>query len=132
MNIKFLFSLLICACLSFVPFVVHAADPEVISDSPVEIVIIDDVRDNQVLLKSVSVSNEKITAEDATGFKAIMLSLIGDYETTVTDYTYQSGSSGYYSHSINVERDWSWIMSCCGFFLVVYCVLRTVGGLICK
>lgn len=132
MNIKFLLSLLICACLSFMPFVVYAADPEVISDSPVEVVIIDDVRDNQVQLKSVSVSNERITAEDATGFKAIMLSLIGDYETTVTDYTYQSGSSGYYSHSINVERDWSWILSCCGFFLVVYCVLRTIGGLICK
>lgn len=132
MKIKVLFSILICACLSFIPFVVHASDPEVISDSPVEVVIIDDVRDNQVQLKSVSVSNERITAEDATGFKAIMLSLIGDYETTVTDYTYQSGSSGYYSHSINVERDWSWILSCCGFFLVVYCVLRTIGGLLCN
>lgn len=132
MKIKAIFSILICACLSFIPLVVHGADPEVISDSPVEVVIIDDIRDNQVQLKSVSVSNEKITAEDTTGFKAIMLSLIGDYETTVTDYTYQSGTSGYYSHSINVERDWSWILSCCGFFLVVYCVLRTIGGLICK
>lgn len=131
--IKRISALLICACISLVPLFVHASDDVgIISDTPVEVVIVDDVRDNQVRLKSVSVSNEKVTAEDSTGFKAVMLSLIGDYETVVTDYTYQSGTSGYYSHSINVERDWSWILSCCGFFLVVYCVLRTVGALICK
>lgn len=132
MTVKHFLSFFIVACISLVPIFVHAADPEVISEQPVEVVIVDNISDNQVRLKSVSVSNERITASDATGFKAVMLSLIGDYETTVTDYTYQSGTSGYYSHSINVERDWSWILSCSGFFLVVFCVFRIIGGLICK
>ena len=132
MKLKTLCSLFIIAVLALCPLVVHAVDSEVIADQPVEVVIVDTVSDNQVKLKSVSVSNERITSEDATGFKAVILGLIGDYETTVTDYTYQSGTSGYYSHSINVERDWSWILSCCGFFLMVYCVMRVIGGLLCS
>lgn len=71
----------------------------------------------------------RISANDATGFKAVMLSILGDYETVITDYTYQSGSSGYYSHSINIERDWSWICSACIFGLVIFCVFRFIGGL---
>lgn len=79
-----------------------------------------------------TVSVDRISASDSTGFKSVMLSLIGDYETVVTDYTYQSGGSGYLSHSINVERDWSWIMSCAMFMLVVFCVFRLVGGFLCR
>lgn len=80
-------------------------------------------------LVSVEKSLMRVSASDATGFKAVMLSLLGDYETVVTDYTYQSGSSGYYSHSINIERDWSWICSACIFGLVIFCVFRFIGGL---
>ena len=79
-------------------------------------------------LVSAETKSQKITAADATGLKAVMLSLIGDYETTITDYTYQSGSSGYYSHSINIERDWSWICSCGVFAIVLYCTFKAIGG----
>ena len=79
-------------------------------------------------LISAETKSQKITAADATGLKAVMLSLIGDYETTVTDYTYQSGSSGYYTHSINIERDWSWICSCGVFAIVLYCTFKAIGG----
>lgn len=86
--------------------------------------------DDDLILRSVNVSNEKVTASDANGFKAVMLSLIGDYETVITDYTYQSGTSGYYSHSISIERDWSWIWSCVCFIVVIYCFFRMIGGLV--
>lgn len=79
-------------------------------------------------LVSAETKSQRITAADATGLKAVMLSLIGDYETTITDYTYQSGSSGYYSHSINIERDWSWICSCGVFAIVLYCTFKAIGG----
>lgn len=79
-------------------------------------------------LVSAETKSQRITAADATGLKAVMLSLIGDYETTVTDYTYQSGSSGYYTHSINIERDWSWICSCGVFAIVLYCTFKAIGG----
>lgn len=80
-------------------------------------------------LVSVTSSQQRISASDATGFKAVLLGLIGDYETTITDYEYRTGSSGYTSHSINIERDWSWLCSCGVFSLLLYCTFRTIGGI---
>lgn len=81
-------------------------------------------------LESVNTSLQRVSASDSTGLKSIMLSLIGDYDTVVTDYVYSNGS--YQSHSISIERDWSWIMSCALFIVVLYCVFRCVGGILCK
>ena len=80
-------------------------------------------------LVSATSSVQRISASDATGFKAVMLSLIGDYETTITDYEYRTGSSSYTSHSINIERDWSWICSCGIFAILVWCTFRTICGI---
>lgn len=82
--------------------------------------------DDSLILSSVNVSNERITANDTNGFKSVMLSLIGDYETTITDYTYQN-TQGYTQHSITVERDWSWIMSCALFTVVVFCTFLSIA-----
>lgn len=82
-------------------------------------------------LIDVKQTRETVTPSDANGLKAIMLTLIGDYETVTTDYTYQS-SNGYYSHSITTERDWSWIMSCALFVVVIWCVFRGVVAILCR
>lgn len=82
-------------------------------------------------LVDVQQTREVVRPQDANGLKAIMLTLIGDYETVTTDYTYQS-SSGYYSHSITTERDWSWIMTCALFVVVVWCVFRGVVAILCR
>lgn len=81
-------------------------------------------------LVNVEKSTMRVSANDATGFKAVLLSLLGDYETVVTDYTYQNGS--YYSHSIQIERDWAWICGAAIFGLVIFCVFRFIGGLFCR
>lgn len=81
-------------------------------------------------LVNVEKTIQRVRPQDANGFKAVMLSLLGDYETVITDYTYQSGSSGYYSHSIQIERDWSWICSSAVFALVIFCVFRCIGTLL--
>lgn len=80
-------------------------------------------------LVAVTSSQQRISASDATGFKAVLLGLIGDYETTITDYEYRTGSSNYTSHSISIERDWSWLCSCGVFSLLLYCTFRTIGGI---
>lgn len=108
---KKIFCITLCVVLCLLPLIAYAADDDLI-------------------LRSVNVSNERVTASDANGFKAVMLSLIGDYETVITDYTYQSSASGYYSHSISIERDWSWIWSCVCFIVVVYCFFRSIGGML--
>lgn len=83
-------------------------------------------------LVNMTQSLQKVSAEDATGFKAVMLSLIGDYETTITDYEYRTGTSGYTSHSISIERDWSWLCSCGIFAIIVICTFKTIGAICSK
>lgn len=80
-------------------------------------------------LISVEKSIQRVSASDSTGFKAVMLTILGDYETVVTDYEYRNANSQYNSHSINIERDWSWICSAAIFGLVVFCFFRFIGGL---
>lgn len=74
------------------------------------------------VLKSVEVTKQRVSAEDATGLKASVLSLIGDYETVVTDYTYQNGS--YVSHTIDVQPDLAWCTSALLFLAVLWSCLK--------
>lgn len=76
----------------------------------------------------VEVSSLRLSASDTSGLHSIILSLIGDYNPIVKDYTYQS-SNGYTSHSIDIQPDWSWIASCAVFMLIIFCVFRFFGGL---
>lgn len=74
--------------------------------------------DQEQVLKSVEVQKISVTSSDATGLKSTVLSLIGDYETIVTDYTYQNGS--YTSHTVDVQYDLPWIISAALFALCLY------------
>ena len=82
-------------------------------------------------LLEVKSTTNRVSASDATGLKSLMLSLIGDYDTVVTDYTYQS-SNGYTTHSIQIERDWSWIISAVLFAVVIYCTIRGIVAILCR
>lgn len=68
----------------------------------------------------------RISASDTSGLHAILLSLIGDYNPIVKDYTYQS-SNGYANHSIEIQPDWSWILSCALFIVVIFSVFHLFG-----
>ena len=75
-----------------------------------------------------NVSIMKISSSDTTGLHSLLLSLIGDYNPIVKDYTYTS-SNGYTSHSIDISPDWSWIMTAALFIIVIYCLFRFLGGI---
>lgn len=76
-------------------------------------------------------TKQVVTPSDANGFKAVLLTVIGDYETVVTDYTYQNNSN-YYSHSIEIEQDYAWICSAAMLGLITFCTFKIIGGLLCK
>lgn len=82
------------------------------------------------VLEKVEITSKTVSANDANGLKAVLLSMIGDYETVITDYTYNNGT--YQSHSISIERDYAWIWSAILLVVVMYCVFRGIGGIICK
>lgn len=80
-------------------------------------------------LVSVTQSVQRVTAEDTSGLKAVLLSILGDYETVVTDYEYRNNNNTYYSHSISIERDYAWLCACGVFALLLYCTFRSIGGI---
>lgn len=70
----------------------------------------------------------RISASQTSGFHAVILGLLGDYNPIVKDYTYQS-TQGYTSHSIEIQPDWSWICSAAIFALIIFCLFRLIGGI---
>lgn len=74
-----------------------------------------------------TVNQLRISSSDTSGLHAILLSLIGDYNPIVTDHEYRTGTSQYTSHSIDIQPDWSWIMTAVLFIVVLYCFFRLLG-----
>lgn len=103
-------SLLLCA-LVLVP--VFASDSDPVLREPIQ---------------EVSTSTLRISANQTSGFHAVILGLLGDYNPIVKDYTYQS-SQGYTSHSIEITPDWSWIASAAIFLVIIFCLFRLIGGI---
>lgn len=70
-----------------------------------------------------------ITAEDTTGLKSVLLSLIGDYDAVVVEYEYES-SNGYTNYLREVQPDYVWLCSVGLFAIVIYCIFRMGGALL--
>lgn len=83
-----------------------------------------------IIHEEVSRSISPVTPSDSNGLKKVMLQLIGDYETVVTEHRY-TNSNGYTSISVSTEPDYSWLCSCAIFLVVLFCIFRLIGGVIC-
>lgn len=73
---------------------------------------------NPEVITNVEVNRISVSPSDANGLKSVVLSLIGDYETIVTDYTYSNGS--YTQHSIDVQYDMPWLISAALFAICIW------------
>lgn len=92
-----------------------------------QVVVVDEMQ-----LVNMTQSVQKVSAEDFSGFKALMLTVLGDYETVVTDYEYRNNNNTYMSHSIAIEQDYAWLCSAGVFALLIYCTFRAIGGILCR
>lgn len=72
----------------------------------------------------------RVSASNTTGFQSIILSLLGDYEPIVKDYEYRNNNNQYYSHSIEIQPDYSWIASAAIFAIVLFCIFRLIGSVL--
>lgn len=134
-------SLIICS--SFSAFADDTEDgSDVVNDTPVVVVdnTLSDKIDNLITtLTETQTASEvvvepaqttmqvlRISANQTSGLHSILLSLIGDYNPIVKDYVYNN-TSGYQSHSIEIQPDWSWIMTAALFIVMIYCVFRLFG-----
>ena len=70
-----------------------------------------------------------ITAANATGLKAALLSVLGSYDTIVTVHQYQN-SNNYNQYVTNVQPDYVWLAGAALLLLLIYCLFRLGGALI--
>lgn len=80
-----------------------------------------------------SVVNTKVVSpvgpEDANGFKAVMLNLIGTYEAIVNEYQY-TNSNGYTSYVREITPDYVWMISAGIFIVIMWCIFRLTAFLV--
>lgn len=67
-----------------------------------------------------------VTPSDSSGLKAILLSLFGNYDPVVIEYTY-TNSQGYVSYVREIEPDYAWMITAGIFAIVLYSFFRIVG-----
>ena len=70
-----------------------------------------------------------ITAANASGLKAALLSVLGSYDTIVTVHQYQN-SNNYNQYVTNVQPDYVWLAGAALLLLLIYCLFRLGGALI--
>lgn len=68
---------------------------------------------------------------DSNGLKAIMLSLIGDWDSIIVEHAYAS-TNGYTNYLREVQLDYPWLCSCAIFLVIIYCIFRLGGAILCR
>ena len=74
----------------------------------------------------------RVSASDTSGLHALVLSLLGDYNPVVKDYTYYTTSyngTQTLNHSIDISPDYSWLATALLFIVVLFCVFRLIGAI---
>lgn len=75
--------------------------------------------------------SDPVTSDDANGFKAVILDLLGDYEGVVVEYSYEN-TNGYTSYVREIQPDYPWIASAVIFLAVLWCTFRMGAAILCK
>lgn len=75
------------------------------------------------------ISVAPIKPSDATGLKAALLGVLGNYDPIIIEYQYSS-SNGYANYLREVQPDFVWICSFVLLALVIFCLFRLGGALL--
>lgn len=70
-----------------------------------------------------------VTPSDTSGFKAVLLGLLGNYDPVIVEYQYQS-SQGYNNYLREVQPDYVWLCSFALLALMIFCIFRLGGALL--
>lgn len=89
--------------------------------------------DGEDILTGVSVmSLSPVTPSDTNGFKAVLLELLGNYDPIIVEYEYQNSNSQYVNYLREVQPDYVWLCSAAFVLVVIYCLFRLGGAILCK
>lgn len=71
-----------------------------------------------------------VDSSDTTGLKAVLLEFLGEYDPVVVEYRYTNGQN--YQYLREIQPDYVWLCSCALLIVIVYCVFKAGGALICQ
>lgn len=71
-----------------------------------------------------------VTLTDATGLKAALLGILGNYDTVVTVHQYTRAGSTSPTYVTDVQPDYVWLAGAALLLLLIYCLFRLGGALI--
>lgn len=70
-----------------------------------------------------------VTPSDATGFKAVLLGLLGNYDPPVIQFEYTTNNN--YKQYVNeIQPDYVWLCSCGLLALMIFCLFKLGGALL--
>ena len=70
-----------------------------------------------------------VTPSDATGFKAVLLGLLGNYDPPVVQFEY-TNSNNYKQYVNEIQPDYVWLCSCGLLALMIFCLFKLGGALL--
>lgn len=77
-------------------------------------------------------SDPNTPVTSSAGLKGILLDLFGPYMPTITQLQYRQGSNQYYTYVNDISPDYPWLCSAAIFALVLLCLFKLGGGLLCR
>lgn len=77
-------------------------------------------------------SSPNTPVTSASGLKGILLNLFGSYDPPVTQLRYQANSNSNYTYVNDIQPDYPWLCSAAIFAIVLFCVFRLGGALLCR
>lgn len=119
-------AIMICA-LSLPAFAVGESGGEITEDDLTEEFLVE----NELVGVEV-MSLAPITPDDTTGFKAVLLEFIGDYDPVIVEYEYQNSNTQYSSYLREVQPDYVWMIAAGMVTVFIYCLFRMGGALFCR
>ena len=106
----------------------YAESTAAASDEPAESVALDDsIVDSDIALTSLP----PVTPSDSNGFKAVLLSLVGNYDPVVVEHSYTT-NNGYVNKTVEISPDYAWLASAAIVLVLCYCIFKAGGAVLCK
>lgn len=135
MKLRYLVPVLFLIFALFVPvgaleaFSDPDGEPSVVPEATVVYIMPEDLPDPDYGLEVLSKS--PVTPGSTSGLKSVMLSLLGNYDVIVGEYSY-TNNNGTVNYIREMQPDYVWLVSAGVFALVLYCVFRMGGVVLCK
>lgn len=114
---------------------IPVVDNDTVSDVPSEPLTIDDELSDSTLVDVTAFPLSVVAPvgpSDTEGLKAVLVNFLGEYDPVIVEYRYATSAQGTYQYIREIQPDYVWLCSCGLLVIVIYCVFRVGGAVICQ